>query len=362
MKKVIKWISISTVAILFVGIILLVVGFKFGGKFNWYLDFDSKGDKTFAFADSPKRVEDNFSLEEFNTIIGDTVSVDLYVVEGDEYKVEYYTYDYHEPKIEVKNDKLSIKVPHNSVNASFNFEFDDPEYIKVTVPSDKKTYEVEIEGTSGETRFEQINVCGKIVLSSGAFKAEGSKAEGDLSVEMTSGECSVKSSEFINLNVSIASGNVNLEEIVADSLKLNETSGNLNLSGITLTEFANQGSSGELQIDSMTCDTFNHNATSGQLKINSLECKEFNSIISSGDVDAKDLKADKINSEATSGRTNFEIIGKAEDYGCNLHAVSGMIKFADSDAGNKLVSGENKDKQIKIDVTSGDIIIVFVEN
>ena len=66
MKKVIKWISISTVAILFVGIILLVVGFKFGGKFNWYLDFDSKGDKTIAFADSPKRVEDNFSLEEFN--------------------------------------------------------------------------------------------------------------------------------------------------------------------------------------------------------------------------------------------------------------------------------------------------------
>lgn len=355
MKKIIKWICIISCAFLLLGIALVVIGVKLGGKTNWTVNIQ---DGVFNTASDADYVTKAYDLEAFSQIETDTCSEDFKVVKGEGYKVEYCTLAQKEPKIDVKDGKLSIKVPSNEVMFSIGTVTKD-EYITVTVPDNDDVYDVNINMTSGSTDFEKINIKGSIQSTSGEVTVNETKAKEDLSVEYTSGEVNIDNSLFKNISVKSTSGNFTASNIESSVFKYEATSGSVDFSNIKTDEMFTDILSGDIDLENLECKSYKHSAKSGSLTADNIKTESFDTDIFSGDVDITNMTVDDIVSKSTSGSVEIGIVGSFDDYGFDIHATSGDIECGNIDVEKELVMGNEKEKQIKGDLSSGSITITF---
>ena len=63
----------------------------------------------------------------------------------------------------------------------------------------------------------------------------------------------------------------------------------------------------------------------------------------------------------TSGSMDLEIAGSEDDYSYDLDATSGNFILGDKRIDKEYRSGDNKDKTIKADMTSGSLSISFTD-
>lgn len=356
MKKIIKWICIISCAFLIFGIALVSVGVLLGGKPSWTVNIDTG---SFNTVSEENYVEKSFDLDAFSEIDSNTFSEDFQIVKGDDYKIEYRTLETKEPVVEVKNGKLNIDVPKvPQMNFAFN-SVDNREYIILTVPDNEDIYDVDIDMTSGSTDIEQINIKGKIYCTSGKLTIKETKAAENLSVELTSGECEIEDSIFNEFEGKLGSGDFAASNIEATKFDYHATSGEGTLKDIKAEKMTTDITSGDLKSENIVCDNFEHTASSGMLKIDTIETTSFSSDILSGDVKVNNMTAEKVDVSASSGVSKLEIVGNQDDYGMDLQAGSGDIDFGDISVDKNLKHGEEKDKQIKVKISSGDAVITF---
>ena len=254
-------------------------------------------------AASDEIVEDTIDLKEFKELKLDVASLNTYIEPGDGYKLEYRVRKKYVPQIDEKGDKLTIKQPsHFSI--SFGNLFDDEEeYYRLTVPKDAGMMDFDLESASGSLNVEDLQIKGKIEISSGA---------------------------------------VNLRNIEGEDLKLGASSGNLNLEDVNAKDLTVK-------------------ITSGHVTATKCAMKKLEADMTSGNMDLEDIKFDKAEFDVTSGNVDAEVIGREEDYSYKLKSTSGDLTINGKSFGDKYKSGDDKDHMISVDMTSGNVDISFSE-
>ena len=248
-------------------------------------------------------VEDTIDLSEFKELKVDVSAMNTYIETGDSYKLEYRVREDYIPNIEEKGDKLTIKQPsHFGITLHGLFDSED-EYCRRSLPKDAGMLEFDVESSSGTVSVEDLQINGKIEISSGEIVLNN--IEGDeLKLEASSGSIDLKDVNTKKLKLKITSGGVQAEYCNTDKLEADMTSGNMNL---------------------------------------------------------EDLKFSKAAFDMTSGNVEAEVLGSEKDYSYNLKSTSGDLRINGKSYDDDYRSGDDKDHMITVDMTSGNFDLSFAE-
>lgn len=357
MNKVIKWICIGCGITAALGIVMIICGRALGGSLVWNLS--SNGVHATGVG-AEEIVTDAQDLEAFTIIDADSAHVDLYIEEGDSYKYEYQTYTSNEPIISVANNTLKIEVPkNNSISFSINGFTSYEEYIKITVPAGDEIYDLDVRSSSGCSQIKDVNIKGKLQLSSGELSIENSATDDNLYLELTSGDLNVIGVKAADLKVKMSSGQISFNDVEANTMDVEETSGDSSFTNVTVNDWTDRCTSGSLTCNNLTAKNYAHKASTGWLDLDSCTIDSFDCEITSGDVSITNIVTDKVNFRASSGCFDMSIDGSQNDYGYNLSTTTGSISYGNLDFEGSIKADESKDKQIKTSVTSGDVTITF---
>ncbi len=101
------------------------------------------------------------------------------------------------------------------------------------------------------------------------------------------------------------------------------------------------------------------NYTSGKAELDNFVTEEIEVDMTSGDFNCDEISFDEADIKATSGTVKIKATGNQDDYGYKLETTSGTIKIGDMVITDEFRSGSEKDKQIKVDITSCNLDIFF---
>ncbi len=264
-----------------------------------------RGNESFHIVSDKKIVENTVELSEFKKLDLDVASVNTYVEPGDTYKLEYHVYENNIPVIDQGRDSLSIKQPSNVGLFNFNpgnWEGEE-QYYKITVPKTAEVINVDMEATSGMISIEDIDVEGKILISSGNVKLENSKSD-ELYLHATSGNIEMKDVELQKLKLDLTSGDLCASDCVAENIDAEMTSGNM---------------------------------------------------------DFDDMKFNNAYFDLTSGNIELEAVGSEDDYSFDMKSTSGDFEVNGKKIDEGYHTDAGKDRIIKVDMTSGSFNISFTE-
>lgn len=292
MNRIAKIVLIVAVCLIPLGIMVAVFGVFLGGKMSWRYEF-GKGVST----SSSEMVSDIVDLKEFDTLEIDVSSVDVSIVEGDSYRLEYRTEKEKEPVITEKGGKLTVTQPSTGISF-FNFEINpEDDTYTIMVPQGSKVINVKAEVSSGEITIDRVNMSGRIEASSG-----------DILINDIEGE---------KLEVKTSSGKIACDKVRASETYFEASSGDIELLRINN--------------DKLTCET------------------------SSGDIAINDSEAESVDCNASSGEVSMELNGNADDYSYDIDASSGDIKVNGQETEDRFVKEAAGNGKIKIKTSSGDI-------
>lgn len=246
------------------------------------------------------------ALKDFDSLEVNVASVNTYIEEGDEYKLEYKAYEKNVPVVKEKGGKLTVEQPASKVFFGINLSFireEEDQYYKITVPKNAGEINLDFDAASGKIAVSDVNVKGKIELASG-------KAE---------------------LN------NINSKELI-----LRASSGRMDLNKVELSKLDVEVLSGKLVSENCVTD-------------------ELVADMSSGSMDFDKIKFNKGDFKVSSGSLKVNVLGKEDDYSYDVEASSGSIKIGDKKVGDEYRIEKSGDKEIKADVSSGSIKFSFGE-
>ena len=117
---------------------------------------------------SDEKIEGTVDISEFDTLTIDADSVDVFLEEGDEYKLEYYVREEKIPEVTQDGKSLTIKEPKGDgiVVSSFEISLLDVEKnseYRITVPRDTESLKVDIRNKSEVVRISDVDINGKVV-------------------------------------------------------------------------------------------------------------------------------------------------------------------------------------------------------
>ncbi len=281
------------------GISMLIIGLNVGAT-----PIINIGSRNTVKEGGDKMVSGTVDLDDFDSVMIDVSSMDTIIERGNGYRLEYMTYAEFVPETSVKKGHLTVKQPSNTSFMMFDFRFlsdKERQYYKLTVPSDCKELEVELDSSSGKFTAEGVNINGKLDLSSGGISIRGSKGD--------------------ELDIHASSGTVDLNGIEYEELKMKLSSGDFKVS--------------DSRIEKITTD------------------------MSSGSTTLEDVEAEKVDMESSSGKITLDLIGKEDDYSFDIDTSSGEIKIGDKELDDHYETEGNKSKSIKVDASSGDVTVNF---
>ncbi len=316
MSKVEKILLITFAALVPVGIILVVLGLRFGGAKGWSVNLSDM-----KYTDNSNMVEKTLDLDEFDEVAAEIASADLTVETGDSYQLYYRVKEGREPEVNQSGKKLSIKKPLQITLFSFDFDFDtESEKYVLTVPADKKEYRVDLVTSSGSITVEKVAMTGKILMSSGDILLRDFDSAG-LEIKASSGDLVMENVNPENITITMSSGSIKASGMSAKSLKTVVTSGEMCFDGITSEEADFKLSSGEVIVNDGTIDRVNAKMTSGDLKLN--------------------------------------LNGNRDDYDVEFSATSGNLTLDGEEIDKNYLKNTGSDKKIVLKATSGDIDVNF---
>lgn len=278
------------------GISMLIIGLTVGAS-----PVISIGNRK-AGSSNYKMVGETLELNDFDKADIDVASMDVMIESGSEYKLEYRTYEGHEPITEVKGGHLTLKQPRDSVGFNMDFRIlstQEGEYYKLTVPGEIKDLDLNV--SSGDIIINGVNVSGKADLSSG--------------------DISIRDSEGRDLDIETSSGSISLEDAGYRKLKLH--------------------------------------ASSGDIKLNECSMDELESKTSSGEMLLEDILTDRVDLSSSSGDVTLSVKGSEDDYSYDIDTSSGSIRVGDRKLEGDYSFGDNKEKSIKAETSSGNVTISF---
>lgn len=317
---------VVAVGMIIAGSIIALIGRAFGGSFKQNVayninngifriiyDEDIDG-PTFS---NTKLINETSEVQGFRSLVVETTSIDIQIVRGPKYQIEYNVPEIYIPEIFEGNGTLFITQPSVS-KSGMNITIGDL-YYKITVPSYDE-FEAEVASTSGDISISGVNFRGKAVSTSG-------KTE--------------------------------INKVTSSKLDLNGTSGSIDISKSTVTELTTGRSSGSCNISDLECTKLEIGSTSGSADLNKVKTHDLKFKSTSGSIDSTDLTADNITVAATSGSVKLELNGSESDYGYDISSTSGSIEIGSTKSSNSYQRDNHTDKLINVDTTSGSTHIRF---
>ena len=249
MSRPLRNILIVAAALIPIGITLTILGFVFGGKTGWSFAFENgKGNVR------TEVMTETVDLREFDSLEVDVASVDVSVISGDSYTVEYKTRKGEEPEITEKNGKLVVKQPPKGM-VMFDFSMGtDMDHYVITVPK-----EIKID----------------LVASSGDIEIDGVEVSGD--IKASSGDISLKDLKADKLDIKTSSGKITLSGIKSEKLKCNSSSGDIMITGSEADKVECEASSGEVTVELEGDEddySYDIDASSGSRMVNGTEYED----------------------------------------------------------------------------------------
>ncbi|MCR4787171.1 MAG: DUF4097 domain-containing protein [Lachnospiraceae bacterium] len=287
---------IAGIAALLIGIVLMISGLKFGAS-----PFVSIGKN--ASVTDREIIDGTVDIEEFDELILGVSSIDVKVVKGNGYSLEYHAREDNIPEVKQKGKKLEIvQKPSSWVLLDFrSIGYSGEQYYVLTIPDNDKMYKGELKCSSGSISLDGFNMNGSVLASSGEINIANSICD-KLNLTLSSGDIRLENGEFGTLELALSSGDVVSDGCRTQNLKVGLTSGTV---------------------------TFN------------------------------DLTADNVECGLTSGDLMIQLNGAPSDYDVNLKATSGEIVFDGKEIDGSYTERASSGKKIDVHCTSGDIDISF---
>ncbi|MBO4901985.1 MAG: DUF4097 family beta strand repeat protein [Lachnospiraceae bacterium] len=313
MSKTEKIILLVALCMLPVGILLAILGLRFGGKATWGLDLNNM-----KYYENTNMQEKTVSLDAFDSIVLDVSSADIMIKTGDSYSLTYRTPEDREPEVKQSGSEVRIKQNIDNRLVFTFFSNIEGERFILTVPKDSKEYQLTVDATSGDIVVDKVAVSGRITLSS---------------------------------------GDVALRDFDGGRLNLQGTSGDLEVDGVNMNTLYVKTSSGDMSVQNGTIGDLSLAATSGDINLGKVTSDTFTFDLSSGDVDLIDSKISQIRGAVTSGDVDMRLLGNEKDYDYDLSVTSGDIEINGDEKDEHYIRDEGCANKITVSTTSGDIDI-----
>ena len=239
MKKILNIITgVVCVSLFILGVILVAVGLKKGGKLKFNIDYKNK-----TVTETRMDVtEDELKFDTFDDILVDVSVGNIKIVEGDEYAVKYRLIG--ETEVEVQdnalvvrnndqsNTMLGISIGRDGVSLNFTdffhgFESGD-NYVEITVPKTSENAKFNIKTNVGNCHIEGMNVASLDVDGDvGRIELVGVTAK-DCKIKNAVGNFEAKNSTFADLVANLSTGSVKLLDVKFNTATIDSDTGSIN--------------------------------------------------------------------------------------------------------------------------------------
>jgi lia operon protein LiaG len=188
--------------------------------------------------------------------------------------------------------------------------------------------------------------------------------EGDMQLELTSGQLELYDFDLAELDIQLTSGDINIYSINADYIRFDATSGDIQGSSILATEVDLEMTSGDVDLNGLVCEDLYFDMTSGKVQLDNFE-GAIKGGMTSGDMDVHYAnKMDDFVFDITSGELLLDYSNVDIDATFDIEATSGSIKVKfDLDKVSRLdedvLVGSIGDGtyEVRVDLTSGDVLV-----
>lgn len=329
MTKGTKTFLIFSVSLIAIGIALMSTGLFMGGSL--FTNFSFSGGKLNVFNNSSELKEGTIPCDAFDSVCVDTSVTDICFEKGTAYSVSYCVREEFVPQVSQQDGRLTVFSGESSFGINFgifNSGSDKKELITITVPEDfydeAELLKLEVNGSTADVTVNDLNVSGKIELSTGDIK----------------------------LN--------NLKDI-SSSLSLETTTGDKKLNNCSLGELTLKSSTGDTKINNCTIDAaLISEASTGELHIDNSSAGSIDCTSTTGDITISDFSSDRYKLKTSTGDIKMKISGNEKEFDYDVHTSTGDIKID----GNKYEkSYEHTDysskKLINAKTSTGSITVDF---
>lgn len=348
---------ISCAVLCAAGLLLSVLGWVFGGRFNGIGYQPGKGLTVYsansygASGEGPSVHSDTINdLEAFTSLDIKLDYADITIQPSDHYGLEYQLVAWNPPVIEAKDGQLIVRDgKRNNVSqvnflSGYNMVFSGSwpsakEYVTIYVPAD--------------THFTSLYVS----TSSGATKISGLQAK-ELTMVNDYGDVSLSDITCANMDMKLSSGKFKAENLKGDSLKVSNDYGDCSLENSAFTAATDFSlSSGKLKIKDSSLGLFTADSDYGDIDLNEISASDASLKLSSGDMTADAFRFSNLAVKSDYGYVDISP-ASSESYGYDLKTDYGEIKVADHKLGEAYYTFEKEyENWIRVECSSGDIII-----
>lgn len=311
MHKGTKIAIIIAAVLLVVGCVMAGIGYTVSGG-NITVTYEEKEKHEKRFSDEVSKIEVELRAER----------VELYVISGDEYLVEYY--DNVRKYFDVELDGDTLRVARNNVRVKW--------YENIHIGFEEPIVDVRI-GVPAE-------FYGEVELSTGS---------GGISVEGLTLEKPLK--------VTAGSGGIGVNNVYCLELTASTGSGGISIDGVTVIKDAGiSAGSGGIRAEELRCgEKFEAEAGSGAIKLENCQADTVRLKTASGSINFEDFSYDSsAYIRAGSGGVRGELTGREEDYSIRSDTGSGSC--------NLPKHTDNGDKILDVSTGSGSIKIEFADD
>ena len=219
-----------------------------------------KGGATPVIMIGNKNVEDynsskengTIDISDFDTLTINADSVDVRIIEGDEYKLEYYSKKKNIPEVSQEGKHLTINQPASKTPVYF-FAWDyevaisEESNYTITVPKDASPLNVDIKNDEDDIVIDGVDVNGSIVSDSDDVEIDNVSSS-DLSVKALDGKIRLNNSEFDKLTLENSDEKMFAEKCTINNLDAKSSSDAIILNDVKINT-ANLKAKNDIRID-----------------------------------------------------------------------------------------------------------------
>lgn len=340
-------------ALTIIGMILAVIGIKFGGMVTG-VELNGSGFQVYAPSLRKTQQKDQEKiLEPFDSIeiAMDYADIRIEASDSDQAAISYYADEDMNFKYEIKDRKLTIRQEQpfaiftNNISwFSFGSSLSGSSKNAATVvyiPQNKQLDSVEIKADSGNVMCRD-------------FQTDHLKIKADY------GDVDIQNIQAKALEAALDSGSVNLEQLEGEICGIKSDYGNLVMNGVSLTgDLKLVLESGDVKCQDVSARDFALDSSYGNFGGEKMAFRNVEANMESGDCKLLDVAFDNWTMEAEYGSVQLKPAKPLTEYRYDLKTEYGGITIAGEDMGDSynssLFQEKEKGKLIKIDCESGDI-------
>ena len=345
MKKLIKILAIIIAGLLLIGALFIGLGIFLGGTLFYKFNFNNVNFEQVEYYDGSEKLDD------FSKMDIDLSSADVYILPGEENKIEYHLRKDNEPEINVENETLYVQ-EKNENHLQIGLQFDlDNEYYRIYVTEDQIA---DIDMTSGSLSIDQVNVDGTLSVSSGEISVKGSKGE-KLELSSTSGSIEVRDCEYEDFKTNQTSGDLDLNNVNSKTINCKAFSGGQSIDTVECETLNTEVSSGECRIYNIKADKVEVKDKSGSIKLSGCEISDLVAEATSGEFIADEAVISNVKVDVTSGSVRLDLSGDISEYNIDAKVTSGDVEINGDDKDGAYKQTGSTSKTVNVETTSGEI-------